>query len=420
MTTATAQPSALSWFLSRGLLKTALIDSFRRLTPRYQLRNPVMFVVYVGSILTTILWIQAVTGTGEAPAGFILAVTLWLWVTLLFANFAEAIAEGRSKAQAASLKSARKDTTAKRLARPARDAAQTPTPSSNLCKGDIVLVEQGDLVPGDGDVIQGVASIDESAITGESAPVIRAAGSDFDSVTGGTRVLSDWIVVRINVNPGEAFLDRMIALVEGAKRQKTPNEIALTILLVAMTLVFLLACATLLPYSIYAVDVAKQGSVVTITTLVALLVCLIPTTIGGLLSAIGIAGMGRMIAKNVIAMSGRAVEAAGDVDVLLLDKTGTITLGDRQATGFLPAPGIPGRELAEAAQLASIADQTPEGRSIMILAKQQYGLRERDLGSLNATFVPFSAHTRMSGVDLEGRQLRKGAADAVRAHVEAL
>jgi potassium-transporting ATPase ATP-binding subunit len=288
MSTATAKQGALSWFVNPDLMKRALLDSFLRLTPRYQLRNPVMFVVYVGSILTTILWVQAILGKGEAPAGFILAVTLWLWVTLLFANFAEAIAEGRSKAQAASLKSARKDTTAKKLAKPQRDAAQTLVPSNALRKGDVVLVVQGDFVPGDGDVIEGAASIDESAITGESAPVIRAAGSDFNTVTGGTRVLSDWIVVRINVNPGEAFLDRMISMVEGAKRQKTPNEIALTILLVAMTLVFLLATVTLLPYSIYSVEVTKAGTPVTITVLVALLVCLIPTTIGGLLSAIGV------------------------------------------------------------------------------------------------------------------------------------
>ncbi len=315
-------------------MQAALIDSFRRLTPRYQWRNPVLFVVYIGSILTTILWLQALTGKGEAPAGFILAITLWLWVTLLFANFAEAIAEGRSKAHAGALKHARKDTIAKKLAQPKRDAIRTPTPSASLRKGDIVLVEQGDLVPGDGEVIEGVASINESAITGESAPVIRAAGSDFNTVTGGTLVLSDWIIVRINVNPGEAFLDRMIGMVEGAKRQKTPNEIALTILLVAMTLIFLLATVTLLPYSIYSVEVAKAGTPVTITVLVALLVCLIPTTIGGLLSAIGVAGMGRMMQANVIATSGRAVEAAGDCDVLLLDKTGTITHGNRQASAL--------------------------------------------------------------------------------------
>ena len=292
MTTLVARQSTVSWFLGKDLLRHAIIDSFRRLTPRYQWRNPVMFVVYIGSILTTVLWIQALAGTGEAPAGFILAVTLWLWVTLLFANFAEAIAEGRSKAQAASLKSARKDTIAKKLAKADRGAAQTATPSSRLRKGDIVYVEQGDLVPGDGEVIEGAASINESAITGESAPVIRAAGSDFNTVTGGTLVLSDWIIVRINVNPGEAFLDRMIGMVEGAKRQRTPNEIALTILLVAMTLVFVLATVTLLPFSLYSVEVAKAGTPVTITVLVALLVCLIPTTIGGLLSAIGVAGMG--------------------------------------------------------------------------------------------------------------------------------
>jgi K+-transporting ATPase ATPase B chain len=414
MTTATAQPSALSWFLSRGLLKNALIDSFRRLTPRYQWRNPVMFVVYIGAILTTILWFQALGGKGEAPAGFILAVTLWLWVTLLFANFAEAIAEGRSKAQAASLKSARKDTTAKRLPRPDRDAPQTATPSSNLRKGDIVLVEQGDLVPGDGDVIQGVASIDESAITGESAPVIRAAGSDFDSVTGGTRVLSDWIIVRINVNPGEAFLDRMISMVEGAKRQKTPNEIALTILLVAMTLVFLLATVTLLPYSLYSVEIAKAGTPVSITVLVALLVCLIPTTIGGLLSAIGVAGMGRMMRANVVATSGRAVEAAGDCDVLLLDKTGTITYGNRQASALYPVAGVTAAQLAEATLLASLGDETPEGKSIVVHVKRAYGIAPPPLAPGQYVIIAFSAQTRMSGVSYQGRELRKGALDAVR------
>ncbi len=417
MTTATAQPSALSWFLSRGLLKTALIDSFRRMTPRYQWRNPVMFVVYIGSILTTILWLQALTGKGEAPAGFILAVSLWLWVTLLFANFAEAIAEGRSKAQAASLKSARKDTTAKRLSRAERGAAQTPTPSSNLRKGDIVLVEQGDLVPGDGEVIEGVASIDESAITGESAPVIRAAGSDFDSVTGGTRVLSDWIIVRINVNPGEAFLDRMISMVEGAKRQKTPNEIALTILLVAMTLVFLFATVTLLPYSLYSVEIAKAGTPVTITVLVALLVCLIPTTIGGLLSAIGVAGMGRMMRANVVATSGRAVEAAGDCDVLLLDKTGTITHGNRQASALYPVAGVTAQQLAEATLLASLGDETPEGKSIVVHVRRAYGIAPPPLEPGKFVLVAFSAQTRMSGVTYQGRELRKGALDAVRAWI---
>ena len=418
MSTVTAKQNTLSWFINPDLMKTALIDSFRRLTPRYQWRNPVMFVVYIGSILTTILWLQALIGKGEAPAGFILAVTAWLWLTLLFANFSEAIAEGRSKAQAASLKSARKDTTAKRLARPERDAVQTAIPSSALRKGDVVLVEQGDLVPGDGEVIVGVASIDESAITGESAPVIRAAGSDFDTVTGGTRVLSDWIIVRINVNPGEAFLDRMIGMVEGAKRQRTPNEIALTILLVAMTLVFLLATVTLLPYSLYSVEVAKAGSPVTITVLVALLVCLIPTTIGGLLSAIGVAGMGRMMRANVVATSGRAVEAAGDCDVLLLDKTGTITHGNRQASALYPLATMAQAKVAEIALLASLGDETPEGKSIVAYCKRAFSVVPPPLVPGKFTIVPFSAQTRMSGVNFEGRELRKGALDAIRAWIE--
>jgi K+-transporting ATPase ATPase B chain len=419
MSTLTTQPSTLSWFIDRGLLRHALADSFRRLTPRYQARNPVMFVVYVGSLLTTLLWLQALFGKGEAPAGFILAITLWLWVTLLFANFAEAIAEGRSKAQAASLKSARKDTIAKKITGDLRERVTTPTPSSQLRRGDVVFVEQGELVPGDGDVIEGVASIDESAITGESAPVIRAAGSDFDTVTGGTRVLSDWIVVRISVNPGEAFLDRMIGMVEGAKRQKTPNEIALTILLVAMTLVFLLATVTLLPYSLYSVDVTKAGTPVTITVLVALLVCLIPTTIGGLLSAIGVAGMGRMMRANVIATSGRAVEAAGDCDVLLLDKTGTITFGNRQASALYPVAGVAKEQLAEATLLASLGDETPEGKSIVALVRRTFGLAPPPLEPGKFTIVPFSAQTRMSGVTYRGRELRKGALDAVRGWVAA-
>jgi K+-transporting ATPase ATPase B chain len=414
MSTATAKQGGLSWFVSPDLLRSALLDSFLRLTPRYQWRNPVMFVVYIGSILTTILWLQALFGQGEAPAGFILAVTLWLWVTLLFANFAEAIAEGRSKAQAASLKSARRETTAKKLAKPHRGAAQSAVPSASLRKGDLVLVVQGDLIPGDGEVIEGAASIDESAITGESAPVIRAAGSDFDTVTGGTRVLSDWLIVRINVNPGEAFLDRMIGMVEGAKRQKTPNEIALTILLVAMTLVFLLATVTLLPYSLYSVEVAKAGTPVTITVLVALLVCLIPTTIGGLLSAIGVAGMGRMMRANVIATSGRAVEAAGDCDVLLLDKTGTITFGNRQASAIYPLAGVTPQQLAEATLLASLGDETPEGKSIVTYLKRAWGVMPPSLEPGQFTIVPFSAQTRMSGVNYRGREIRKGALDAVR------
>jgi K+-transporting ATPase ATPase B chain len=404
--------------VTKSIFQQALIDTIVKLLPQHQWRNPVMFVVYIGSILTTILWMQSLAGTGEAPAGFILAVALWLWFTVLFANFAEAVAEGRSKAQAAALKAAKRDVAAKRLKEARRDAAFDWAPSTDLRKGDAFLVEAGEVIPADGQVVEGVASVDESAITGESAPVIRESGGDFSSVTGGTRVLSDWLVVRVTVNPGEAFLDRMINMVESARRQKTPNEIALSILLVKLTLVFLLTTVTLLPFSVYSVEVAKSGSPITITVLVALLVCLIPTTIGGLLSAIGLAGIGRMLRANVIATSGRAVEAAGDVDVLLLDKTGTITLGNRQATAFLPAPGSTEQELADAAQLASLADETPEGRSIVILAKQKFGLRERDVAALGATFVAFSAQTRMSGVDLGTRRIRKGAADAIRSWVE--
>jgi len=412
------QAETMRSMIEPAFVMPAVVEAFRRLAPQAQWRNPVMFVCYVGAILTTGLGIQAVAGQGEAPAGYILAVSLWLWFTVLFANFAEALAEGRGKAQAAALRASRRDINAKRLMEPRRGATQLLVKATQLEMGDIVLVEAGDIIPLDGEVIEGVASVNESAVTGESAPVIREAGGDFGSVTGGTMVISDWLIVRITAKPGESFLDRMIAMVEGAKRQKTPNEIALTVLLVVMTLMFLLACATLLPYSIYAVETSKSGAPVPITTLVALLVCLIPTTIGGLLSAIGIAGMGRMIAKNVVAMSGRAVEAAGDVDVLLLDKTGTITLGDRQADTLVPAPGVTREELADVAQLASLPDQTPEGRSIVVLAKQRFGIRERDLKALGAQFVPFSAHTRMSGVDLEGRQIRKGAAEAVRVWVE--
>jgi potassium-transporting ATPase ATP-binding subunit len=401
-----------------ALVRPAIVDSFKKLTPRTQFRNPVMFCVYVGSILTTILWIAALGGQAEAPAGFILAVSLWLWFTVLFANFAEALAEGRSKAQAASLRSAKKDVIAKKLNEPHPKSPIRIMTATDLRKGDVVLVETGDVIPADGEVIEGVASVDESAITGESAPVIRESGGDFSSVTGGTRVLSDWIVVKVTANPGEAFLDRMIAMVEGAKRQKTPNEIALTILLVALTIVMLLATATLLPFSVFAVEAVKAGHVVTITALVALLVCLIPTTIGGLLSAIGVAGMSRMMQANVIATSGRAVEAAGDVDVLLLDKTGTITLGNRQASTFVPAPGVTEEVLADAAQLSSLSDETPEGRSIVVLAKQRFNIRARDMASLHAVFLAFTAQTRMSGVDLPGREIRKGAADAVKHYVE--
>ncbi|WP_439056590.1 potassium-transporting ATPase subunit KdpB [Serratia bockelmannii] len=401
-----------------ALVRTVLIDAVKKLDPRVQWRNPVMFVVYIGSLLTTAIWLAILAGQTDGAAAFTGSVALWLWFTVLFANFAEALAEGRSKAQAESLKGTKKTSWAKKLAGPRRDGATEKVAAESLRKGDIVLVEAGDTVPCDGEVLEGGASVDESAITGESAPVIRESGGDFSSVTGGTRVLSDWLVVQCSVNPGETFLDRMIAMVEGAKRRKTPNEIALTILLVALTIVFVLATATLFPFSQYSVEAAGSGSVVTITVLVALLVCLIPTTIGGLLSAIGVAGMSRMLGANVIATSGRAVEAAGDVDVLLLDKTGTITLGNRQASEFLPAPGVKEQELADAAQLASLADETPEGRSIVVLAKQRFNLRERDLQALNATFVPFSAQTRMSGVNVQERMIRKGAVDAIRRHVE--
>jgi len=415
-----ADPVRVRSLFDLPIVKQAIVDAFRKLTLGRQVRNPVMFVVYVGSILTSLLWIQALVGRGEAPAWFIFWVAVWLWFTVLFANFAEAMAEGRGKAQAAALRSARRDLQAKRVPRPERTARYEAVSASGLRKGDLVLVEANDFIPADGTVVVGIASVNEAAITGESAPVIREAGGDRSSVTGGTRVLSDWIIVEVTANPGEAFLDRMIALVEGAKRQKTPNEIALDILLAALTIVFLLATVTLLPFSLYSVAAAGQGTPVTVTVLVALLVCLIPTTIGALLSAIGIAGMDRMIQKNVIAMSGRAVEAAGDVDVLLLDKTGTITLGNRQATAFVPAAGVTESALADAAQLASLADETPEGRSIVVLAKERYQIREREIEKLGATFVAFTAQTRMSGVNLNGRQVRKGAPDAIEAHVKNL
>ncbi|WP_313301597.1 potassium-transporting ATPase subunit KdpB [Diaphorobacter sp.] len=407
-----------------SLVRSALLDSLRKLTPQAQWRNPVMFVVYLGAWITTLLWIEALRGQGEAPAGFILAIALWLWFTVLFANFAEAVAEGRSRAQAASLRGMKRNTVAKVMNEPRHGSQWLPVQANELRAGSVILVEAGDTIALDGTVIEGVASVDESAITGESAPVIREAGGDFSSVTGGTRVLSDWLVVQITVNPGESFLDRMISMVESAKRQKTPNELALSILLVGLTLVFMMVIVTLLPFSSFAVAQAGSGTVVALTVLIALLVCLIPTTIGGLLSAIGVAGMSRMMQANVIATSGRAVEAAGDVDVLLLDKTGTITLGNRQASDFLPAPGATAAQLADAAQLASLSDETPEGRSVVVLAKEKHGLRERELGALGAVFVPFTAQTRMSGVDIvEGdatRMLRKGASDAVRRHVEAL
>ncbi len=399
------------------VLRRAALDAFRKLDPRVQVRNPVMFVVWVGALLTSLLAVEAAVGRGEAPFGFVFAVAVWLWATVLFANLAEALAEGRGKAQAQALRSARRTVVAKRLQGCKRDAPVERVQATSLAKGDCVLVEAGDVLPCDGEVVEGIATVDESAITGESAPVVRESGGDRSAVTGGTRVLSDWIVVRATANPGDAFLDRMIALVEGAKRGRTPNEIALAILLAALTLVFLLATATLRPFSAFAVAAMGRGELVGVTVLIALLVCLIPTTIGGLLSAIGIAGMDRMIRANVIATSGRAVEAAGDVDVLLLDKTGTITFGNRQATELVPAPGVSLATLADAAQLASLADETPEGRSIMVLTKERHGLRQRNVRELNAHFVAFTAQTQMSGVDLDGRHVRKGSAEAVAAFV---
>ena len=395
------------------IVRRALVDSLVKLSPKRQLRNPVMFTVFVGSLLTTGLGLYSLVDPGQESTAFILGVSAWLWFTVLFANFAEAMAEGRGKAQADTLRATRRDVQAKKLDGTRHDANRQLVSAVTLRKDDVILVEAGDMVPSDGEVIEGVASVDESAITGESAPVIRESGGDRSSVTGGTRVLSDWIVVRVSANPGETFLDRMIGLVEGAKRQKTPNEIALDILLAAMTIIFLFVCATLLPFSKYSIAAAGVGSPITVTVLVALLVCLIPTTIGGLLSAIGIAGMDRMIQANVIAMSGRAVEAAGDVDVLLLDKTGTITMGNRQAVELIPAQGVDLPQLADSAQLASLADETPEGRSVVVLAKEKYGLRGRNVHDLAATFIPFSAHTRLSGVDFDGRKIRKGAAQSV-------
>jgi K+-transporting ATPase ATPase B chain len=378
-----------------------------------------MFVVLIGSILTSGLYIQSLFGKGEAPPGFILAVTIWLWFTLIFANFSEALAEGRGKAQADSLRRHRKDTVAKKLKAPDLSSAYITVSSKDLNKGDTVLVKAGEMIPMDGEVIEGIASVDESAITGESAPVIRESGGDRSSVTGGTKVLSDWLIIKITSSQGETFLDRMIAMVEGAKRKKTPNEIALSILLAGLTIIFLLATVTLLPFSIYSVTSSGSGTPVTVTVLVALLVCLIPTTIGGLLPAIGIAGMDRMIQANIIATSGRAVEASGDIDTLLLDKTGTITLGNRQAVGFIPAGDYTEASLADIAQLASLSDETPEGRSIVVLAKQRYNIRERHVQELAAKFIPFSAQTRMSGVDLgNGRRIRKGAVEAIEKYVK--
>jgi len=386
------------------IVRGALLDSFLKLEPRHMMGNPVMFVVEVGSIVTTVLLFRSSTAFW-----FNLQITLWLWFTVLFANFAEAMAEGRGKAQADSLRKARADTIANRLL-PGGKIEQVA--SAKLRSGDVVMVAANEFIPGDGEIVEGVASVDESAITGESAPVIREAGGDRSAVTGGTRVLSDWLKIKITSNPGETFLDRMIALVEGAERQKTPNEIALNILLAGLTIIFLLAVVTLQPFAIY------SGSPQTVFVLVSLLVCLIPTTIGGLLSAIGIAGMDRLVQHNVLAMSGRAVEAAGDVNTLLLDKTGTITLGNRQASEFIAAPGITEAQMADAAQLSSLSDETPEGRSIVVLAKERYALRGRELASLEAVFVPFTAQTRMSGVNFDGREIRKGAVDAITKYLQ--
>jgi len=413
-----------------GIYQRAVIDAFVKLDPRLMIKNPVMFVVEAGSALTTMLWLQALAGHGEAPAGFIGAISAWLWFTVIFANFAEALAEGRGKAQAESLKKMRQDTVAKRL-----DLGYvivkgceplfkhiTEVSSSLLQKGDLFYVKAGDTIPADGEVIDGIASVNESAITGESAPVIRESGGDRSAVTGGTAILSDWLIIRASANSGEGFLDHMISLVEGAKRQKTPNEVALNILLIGLTAVFLIVCSTLWAFSVYSVGTAGAGVPVTITVLVALLVCLAPTTIGGLLSAIGIAGMDRLIRRNVITTSGRAIEAAGDVDVLLLDKTGTITLGNRQAVDLIPVDDTEIKVLVEAAQLASLADETPEGRSIVILAKEKYGLRGRTVGATGSgmamQFIPFTSQTRMSGVDFGEIRIRKGAADVMYAYIE--
>jgi len=394
------------------IITQALIDSIKKLNPKTMLKNPVMFVVEVGAVFLT-LKLLASLFSGNANLGFEIQITLWLWFTVLFANFAEAMAEGRGKAQADTLRKAKTETNAKRI----KSNGETEiVPAPELRKGDVILVEAGEFIAGDGEVIEGVASVDESAITGESAPVIRESGGDRSAVTGGTKVLSDWIKVRISSNPGETFIDRMIALVEGAARQKTPNEIALNILLAGLTIIFLLAVVTLQPFAIY------SNAAQTVFVLISLLVCLIPTTIGGLLSAIGIAGMDRLIQHNVLAMSGRAVEAAGDVNTLLLDKTGTITLGNRQASEFIPLKGVDEKVLADAAQLSSLADETPEGRSIVILAKEKYGLRGREIGELSqnkAEFIPFTAQTRMSGLNLDGREIRKGAVDAIEKYVAA-
>jgi len=403
--------------LNKNIFKDAVKQSFAKLGPRVQIKNPVMFVVYIGAIMTTILFFLSFVGIKDESAGYTLAIALILWFTVLFANFAESIAEGRGRAQADSLRSARKDVKAKKLKSAANVSDYTEILSNLLRKGDIVYVKSGEQIPMDGDVIDGAASVDESAITGESAPVIRESGGDRSAVTGGTTLLSDWLVIQVTAEAGESFLDKMITMVEGASRKKTPNEIALQILLVTLTIIFLVVTATLLPFSSFASSQAGQGSAISITNVIALLVCLAPTTIGALLSSIGIAGMSRLNQANVLAMSGRAIEAAGDVDVLLLDKTGTITLGNRQASIFIPVTGVTERELADAAQLSSLADETAEGRSIVVLAKERFDIRGRDLEKLDATFVEFTAKTRMSGIDYQDNEIRKGAAEAVKNYV---
>ena len=408
-----------SAFTDKKMVGRAIKDSFTKLNPRIQVKNPVMLLVYISAILTTGLWILSLFGLKDAAPGYILAIAVILWFTVLFANFAEAIAEGRGKAQADSLRAAKKDVEANRIPSAGAKEQITVVSSANLKKGDLVLVRAGEQIPGDGEVIEGAASVDESAITGESAPVIREAGGDRSAVTGGTTVLSDWIVVQITSEAGESFLDKMIAMVEGAARKKTPNEIALQIFLVALSIIFILVTMSLYTYSIFSADQAGIANPTSITTLVALLVCLAPTTIGALLSAIGIAGMSRLNQANVLAMSGRAIEAAGDVDILMLDKTGTITLGNRQADSFIPVDGVSAEELADAAQLSSLADETPEGRSVVVLAKEKFGIRGRSLSDKNMTFIPFTAKTRMSGVDFDGNEIRKGAAEAMQEYVTA-
>ena len=419
-----ANAKASTKLFDAKIVNAAILHSFVKLDPRVQIRNPVMFCVYVGSILTTLLWLRVLFVQDGESAWFVFGIAAWLWFTVLFANFAEAIAEGHGKAQAASLRKSKTAVVALRIGqgenRAGLESKTQEVSATDLCLGDFLLIKAGETIPSDGEVIEGVASVDESAITGESAPVVRESGGDRNAVTGGTRVISDWLIVRVTTLPGHSFLDRMIAMVEGAKRQKTPNEIALAILLAALTLIFLLVVATLLPFSIYSVEISGEGKAISLTVLIALFVCLAPTTIGALLSAIGIAGMNRLSKANVVAMSGRAVEAAGDIDVLLLDKTGTITLGNRQATKFLAADGITEQQLAEAAHLASFADETAEGRSIAVLAKNRFGLRGVELEAVKPHFIPFSARTRMSGVTAGGHEIRKGATDAIESYVRNL